>query len=221
MLNIFRSICAGQGLSFYHGDQIHLPQYYDLFFQEHSKFELETLPKPYQGLHLIRDPRDVIVSAAFYHESCKKENWLLQSMKEFEGLSYQQSIANLPSLEKKLEFEMHHCSGNTIRDMLSWNYSNTNFYEAKYEDLVTDTKLIHFHNIFSFLGFSKDHMDKSLQIAFNNSLFSGKKINSHVRSGQPGQWKTCFTKKTYRLFLYLFEDALVQLGYEKNDQWSP
>jgi hypothetical protein len=223
MMNIFSAVCNRLSLVFYNGEQRHLPRHYDVFFQDHSNFRLSRLAGPHRGLHLIRDPRDVIISGVFYHERCTSERWLTESNPQRQGRSYQQILAGLPSLEEKIIFEMAHCSGGAIRDMLDWNYANSKFYEAKYEDLIEDVELHRFRDIFTFLRLPEDQMDEILQIAFINSLFSGQAAAppGHIRSGRPRQWQLYFTKNLYRQFLHLFGDVLIRLGYERNDQWCP
>lgn len=220
MKGIFSAVCDQLSLVFYTGEQRHLPRCYDVFFQDHSRFRFSTLIGPHRGLHLIRDPRDVIISGVFYHERCTSERWLTVPNPKFQGRSYQQTLAGLPSLEDKTGFEMLHCSGATIHDMLAWNYGRPQFYEAKYEDLIEDVELRRFRDIFTFLGYPEEQMDELLQIAFNGSLFSGR-VNGHIRSGLPRQWQSYFTKSMHRQFLEHFGDALVRLGYEQNDQWCP
>jgi len=223
MRDIFSAVCDRLSLVFYKGEQRHLPRRYDVFFQNHSRFLFSTLVGRHRGLHLIRDPRDVIISGVFYHERCTSELWLGQPRRIIQGRSYQQTLVELPCLEEKLRFEMMHCSGATIRDMLAWDYANPDFYEAKYEDLIDDVELRRFRDIFAFLRFPEDRMDELLQIAFDNSLFSGQLTAStgHIRSGRPRQWQSYFTPRLHRQFLDLFGDALVRLGYEQNDQWCP
>jgi hypothetical protein len=223
MKDIFSAVCDRLSLVFYIGEQRHLPRRYDVFFQDHSRFRFSSLAGAHRGLHLIRDPRDLIISGVFYHERCTSERWLTDPAPQFHGRSYQQTLAGLPSLEEKIRFEMLHCSGSTIRDMLAWNYGRPTFYEARYEDLIEDVELRRFRDIFTFLGYPEDQMDELLQIAFEGSLFSGR-VNAppgHVRSGQPRQWQSYFNKPLYRQFLEHFGDALVRLGYEQNDQWCP
>ena len=223
MKDIFSAVCDRLSLVFYIGEQRHLPRRYDLFFHDHSSFQFSRLVGAHRGLHLIRDPRDLIISGVFYHERCTSERWLADPAPQFQGRSYQQTLARLPSLEEKIRFEMLHCSGATIRDMLAWDYGRPTFYEAKYEDLIEDVELRRFRDIFTFLGYPDDQMDELLQIAFDGSLFSGRVTAppGHVRSGQPRQWQSYFTKPLHRQFLEHFGDALVRLGYEQNDQWCP
>lgn len=219
MKGVFSAVCDQLSLVFYTGEQRHLPRRYDVFFQDHSRFRFSTLIGPHRGLHLIRDPRDVIISGVFYHERCTSERWLTVPNPKFQGRSYQQTLAGLPSLEEKMRFEMLH-GPRSIRDMLAWNYRNPVFYEAKYEDLIEDVELRRFRAIFTFLGYPEDQMADLLQLAFDGSLFSGR-TSAHVRSGQPRQWQSYFTKPLHRQFLECFGDALVRLGYEQNDQWCP
>lgn len=223
MRDIFSAVCDRLSLVFYKGEQRQLPRRYDVFFQNHSRFRFSTLLGPHRGLHLIRDPRDVIISGVFYHERCTSELWLRQHRRMFQGRSYQQALVELQCLEEKLRFEMLHCSGATIRDMLAWDYANPDFYEAKYEDLIEDVELRRFRDIFAFLRLPEDRMDELLRIAFDKSLFSGRVAAStgHIRSGRPRQWQSYFTPRLHRQFLDLFGDALVRLGYEQNDQWCP
>lgn len=220
---IFSAVCTHLSLVMHHGERGFLSRGFDVLFDDHSTFKFPAFLGRYRGLHLIRDPRDVIISGAFYHERCTSEPWLLERTTRLRGRSYQQALTDLPSLEEKLRFEMRHCSGQTIRDMLAWNYANQRFYEAKYEDLIEDVELRRFREIFAFLRFPESEMEELLRIAYDNSLFSGKLSASteHIRSGRPRQWHSYFTKSLHHEFLDLFGDALVRLGYEQDDQWCP
>jgi len=215
---IFRRIARDLALEFFSGSQEDLPPNFDIFFQNHSIFDLARLPVAYRGVHVIRDPRDVIVSGCFYHQKAT-EAWLHVKRSEFGGWTYQQKIASLPSVDDQLMFEMEH-HGDAIRDMVAWSYTNPNFLEVRYEDLRVDTGLTLFRQIFAFLGFPAEVIPRLLQIAYAGSLFSGNIRNSvHVRSGDAGQWRRYF-KPAHRVrFLELFGDALIRLGYEQDDDW--
>jgi hypothetical protein len=76
------------------------------------------------------------------------------------------------------------------------------------------------HLSLAFYG-GKQRMSELVQIAFDGSLFSNGMTSGHVRSGQPRQWPSYFTKSLHRQFLEHFGDALIRLGYEQNDQWCP
>lgn len=68
LLSIFKKICYSYSLNFYNGLQSNLPEQFDVFFQTHSKFDLDSFDDEFRGIHLIRDPRDVVISGSFYHQ---------------------------------------------------------------------------------------------------------------------------------------------------------
>jgi hypothetical protein len=105
--------------------------------------------------------------------------------------------------------------------MLTWDYQQPEFMEIKYENLIEDRDLILFHEIFTFLGFPGQAIPALLAIAYQNSLFSGRLQKTlHIRSGKKGQWKQYFTPAHKERFIDLFGEALIQLGYEKDQTWA-
>lgn len=187
MLRIFRRISRDLGLRFVAGKQREFPTDFDVFIQHHSRFDLTRLDVEYRGLHLIRDPRDVIISGCFFHQK-SGERWLHIRRGEFGGLTYQEKINSYATLDDKIMFEME--NHGTIRDMLAWSYSDPRFVEVEYEDLIVDDNLMLFHRIFAHLGFPGETIPGLLRIASDNSLFSGNvRKSDHVRSGEKMQWK--------------------------------
>jgi len=133
-------------------------------------------------------------------------------------MTYQEKINSYSSFESQLLFEMEHTGGRDIEEMLSWNYENTSFLELKYEHLMQDTDLVIFHRTFTFLGFPGATIPGLLQIAYDNSLFSGFK-SAHARSGNSNQWQEHFTPRVKSRFQELFGDAVERLGYEGGADW--
>lgn len=220
MATIFKKISSKLGLRYYYGRQENLPEGVDIFFQDHSMFDFDRFHDSYRGLHLIRDPRDRIISGCFYHQK-SDETWLKVKHKEFGGVSYQEKINGYESLDDRIFFEMEHSGKWTIQEMLAWDYGNPAFMEVKYEDLIGDGDLLLFHQIFTFLGFPGKHIPEILKISYDNSLFSGKLSRSvHLRSGKVRQWEKYFTPEHKTRFMELFKDALIKLGYETGDEWA-
>lgn len=111
----------------------------------YSNADVRRLPAlgPLHGFHVVRDPRDLIVSAYFSHRySHPVRMWpglvehraRLQAVDEREGLL--------------LEIEY---SAPVIEDILAWNYSNPDILEVRMETL-TDSPYETFMRIFDFLG---------------------------------------------------------------------
>jgi hypothetical protein len=215
MYHIFNKICQSYGWKFYNGKQEDLPKDFAVFFQDHSnKFDLDQLGLDYRGLHIIRDPRDLIISGCFYHQK-SKEVWLHTKRDEFDGLTYQEKLNSYDSLDDKIIFEMENCGRESIFEMIKWDYLNPLFFEVKYEDLIIDESLLLFHKIFNFLEFPGKAIPHVLKISYDNSLFSGNPKNStHIRSGKSRQWEKYFNARIKDRFLELYGDCLIRLGYE-------
>jgi Sulfotransferase domain len=217
--SIFRTICSEYSLHYFEGEQPDAPAQCDVFFQDHSRFELDLFESPIRGLHIIRDPRDIIVSGCFYHQK-SKEQWLHKPRKALLGRTYHETISSAKTLEDKIFFEMEHAGRVTIEEITRWDYTSPSFCELKYEDLIRDTDLMVFHKAFSFLGFPGSILPGALAIAFSKSLFSNQpSASNHIRSGEVAQWEQYFTRSHKERFLELFGDVLIRLGYENNNDW--
>lgn len=147
MMNIFKAVCAEYALIYYSGEQKDLPRQFDVFFQDHSQVELDGLGSPFRGVHLIRDPRDIIISAAFFHQHAK-EAWLHAPLPYLNGQTYQQALNRCQTLDEKILFEMEYTGRHTVNEMLAWNYANPHFIELKYEDLIMDVDLRLFQKLY-------------------------------------------------------------------------
>jgi hypothetical protein len=155
-------ICEHRGTLFFSGRQRDAPASCAVIFEDHSNFDLAALTVPFRGLHMIRDPRDVIISGAFYHRHAA-EKWLHRRQWRFGLKSCQTAINACPTEEKALLFEMENAAGRTIRAILDWDYTNPCFFEVRYEEA---------------------ELPSLLEIARQNSLFSGCRNPHHVRSGK-------------------------------------
>jgi hypothetical protein len=171
-------------------------------------------------LHLVRDPRDVLISAMHYHRK-SNESWLHEPIPGYDNVTYQRRLKALPTKFDQYVFEMEHSTAGTLREVLSWQYSRTNCFEARYEDLRQDMQLAYWRKIGAFLGFDKREQEISCQRFWQNSLFGGltRFGNKHVRSGDIAQWKREFTTDLGYAFLQRFPYALRSLKYENSNSW--
>jgi hypothetical protein len=218
--SVFEEICRQYSLSFCACARNVVPDAScNVILNYHSAFDSNLTSSAYRGAHIIRDPRDVIISGCFYHQK-SQEKWLYKPLEIIGGYTYHDKINSLGTLDDQLLLEMEVIGKITITDMLKWNYTNPSFFELKYESLIKDTGLVIFSNLFSFLGFKEESLPDLLCIVRKNSLFSNQAIDkSHVRSGETEQWKKYFKSIHKQRFLELFDDALVQLGYENDNSW--
>jgi hypothetical protein len=171
-------------------------------------------------LHLVRDPRDVLISAMHYHKK-SAESWLHEPIPGYDNVTYQRRLRSLPTPYDQYVFELEHSTAGTLNDVLNWRYGQANCFEARYEDLRQDAETSYWRRISAFLGFDEREQEMSCQRFWQNSLFGGltRLGNKHVRSGDVAQWKHEFTKDLGYAFLNRFPDALQFLGYELNNGW--
>ena len=88
---------------------------------------LEGLP-PFRGFHVIRDPRDVIVSAYFSHlNSHPTEGWpeLVAHRAKLQGMSEDEGII------EEMDF-----TESVLREMESWDYDQPHVLEIRFENLI-------------------------------------------------------------------------------------
>jgi hypothetical protein len=226
MGDICRGLKKEFGLKMHNGLQQALPPEADIFIQDHSRVDMIALrgknpARPVRCVHIIRDPRDVVISGCFYHVKTT-EKWANKPKPEYGGKTYREAISALPDDQAKLVFEMEHTAAKTIRDMLAWNYQDKDCLEIRYEDIINDSEFRVFRPMMQFLGFEGAELDRALEIVQANSLFGGAKKETsdvHVRSGESRQWRKTFTPELKAEFKRLHPDALQRLGYEKTADW--
>lgn len=111
-----------------------------------NRIHLDGLPA-FRGFHIVRDPRDILVSAYFSHRNSHPVN----DWKELE--SHRVHLLGL-SEEAGLRAEMEFSAG-VFEDIASWDYEQENVLELKFEQVVVhpfETML----EAFSFLGLIAD-----------------------------------------------------------------
>ena len=143
-IRVLREISRYYGLNFQCCQQSYLKRDTDIFMEYMSCVELEHLPR-YVGSHMVHDPRDIIISAYFYH-LWTKEEWAHISRQSLDNLTYQQYLNSL-SQEEGILAEMKGKSKEVIDEMSRWDYNNPNFIEFKYEDIIDNEREI-FYKIF-------------------------------------------------------------------------
>lgn len=247
---VFSHLCRERGWNFQalKGHQTALPPDADVVLFGHSLIDLDAIRTPFRGVHLIRDPRDVIVSGYLYHRrttekwcvNCdfdptppilhprvphsqqhRPDSWKIEYLESLGGRSYQENLLRLPQSEGLL-FEMNHYGAWTIESMRAWDYQRENILEVRFEEVMAgfdDT----FRRIFRHFDFSASEIDRALAIAAEYDL--GRKTDrqigrmKHVSSTRSRKWRDYFEERHKTAFLEKFDDVLVRLGYEDGPGW--
>lgn len=185
-----------------------------IVFHNHSIFPDIVYSSGFKGIHLVRDPRDILISAVRYQETTDAK-WVKKKRRDLGGRSVQESLRNCASMEDKLLFEMS-CVGRGNLDRMSGFKRGEVFKDVKYEYLVSDASLAVTKRIATHFGLSPGNGEKFLNAMTENSLFGGinKKDKPHIKDGGVSQYLNVYTQKCYDLFNQLgFDEYLDALGY--------
>jgi hypothetical protein len=173
-----------------------------------------------KGFHVIRDPRDVIVSGYFSHlNSHPDEYW--PRLRHYR--KYLRSLSKEEGLLREMEF-----SSIFLSHMMSWDYHTPSILQLKFEDLIKDP-FGNFVSIFHFLDMIPNRISEADLHGIVNSysfenLSGGRKSGvedhaHHYRKGVPGDWKNHFTEEHVDYFKKLYNPLLIKLGYETREDW--
>lgn len=217
----------------------------DFYICTNSVYEKVKQVPNVRGFHVIRDPRDVIVSGYYSH---------LYSHEILDWYELEEYRSRLEKVDKDEGLMMEiDFTGYFLNHMNTWNYEDPDFMEVKFEDLTQDPSA-KFREIFQFLGIYDDQKGfntvNTLREYSNRVLRKttegkriGNKINqaaidsivkkrsfkkmsggrtkseedvkSHYRKGTPGDWKNHLKPHHLEYFHSKFPGLVKKLGYEE------
>lgn len=210
---VFRVFARASCRSWSRGKADELDYATEVLLDHHSQFDFSRLEGDWQGLHVVRDPRDLLISAARYHLRSSK-SWLHVPMEECGGMTYQQYIRALPDMEQLLLFEIDHSGGCNIADMLSWTYSRPGMVELRYEDLVGPQGTENFARALTTWKLTAGERKLLVRLFEYFAIGSpGAEGNVHIRNPKSGQWKSAFTPAVREKFNARFPNVAEKLAY--------
>jgi hypothetical protein len=180
-------------------------------------------------IHIIRDPRDVLLSGMHYHRVAPlgNEKFLREERDEWGGKNYQDYMNALPDDHARLMFEMENKHDKTLQEMLKWPYGHPGASDIKYENLIEDEDCAQFLAMLT--EFDIDGLDivRACKTYWDLSLFGGLvkkdehnvRLARHVSSGAKAQWVTKLPREIAEPYAERYTDALKTLGYADNSDW--
>jgi hypothetical protein len=173
-----------------------------------------------RGVHLIRDPRDLVVSAYYSHlASHPSGGW--------DELERIRALLRSTPLETGLLIEIEFLA-EVMEELRSWPASVPKISTFRFEAVVAAPRRS-FDEMLRHLGLRDDLPDQEFdrivdQFAFE-SLTHGRQRgvedrSHHYRRGVAGEWRRIFTPAVAWVFQRRHGDLLVQLGYEPDDRWT-
>ncbi len=165
----------------------------------------------WSGTHMIRDPRDVVVSGYHYH-LWTREAWAREPSDTWGGRSYQEHLNMLPEDEGLAE-EIRFASLSSLREMSEWD-GLAGFLELRYEDVLGNEREW-FRRIFLHHGFKPRHAEMAAEWCdlYSLSRRSDTGNELHIRSGRHEQWRDEFNESHIELFEALNPGLVERLGY--------
>ena len=169
-----------------------------------------------RGSHLVRDPRDIVVSGYNYH-LWSSEKWLHLPDPKWGGKTYQERLNELP-LEEGLAMEIR-SRRSLFRTMREWDYNDDRILELRYEDVFgNDEKL--WNDLMSHWGMQGQDLERGVEIGVFHSFTNVKarsaargKEKKHLATGTPLQWQEKFTPALTKLIEAEAGDLITELGY--------
>jgi hypothetical protein len=180
-------------------------------------------------LHLIRDPRDVLVSAMRYHLAgpAGRERFLHRPRPAWGGRSYRDRLRALPDDGARHIFEMEHKHLETLTEMAGWPWGLATAVDLRYEDLVADPEGERFRAALARVAppgldvaqavasYRQEHIDGGLSRPDSRSPRQAR----HIVSGRPGQWRHHLSREVAALYAARHGPLLARLGYVADDSW--
>jgi hypothetical protein len=183
------------------------------------------------GIHVVRDPRDIGLSAYFSHLYSHSTDWwpeLADHRQRLEGLNFTDGLLADLAFTETLVTDGFPIT--VFPAMDQWNYHDPRIMEIKFETLVTSPLEV-LSDAFGHLGLLSQDREPRLEIlrelveanAFEK-LSGGRRVGRkdnqhHYRSGLAGEWRQHFEPPHRAWFKERYQGLLTQLSYESDSDW--
>jgi len=196
-----------------HGHDAYTPELKNILLEEGIKVIL-----------MVRDPRDQLVSRMFHVKRSTNHVWneRMKAMDNDEALMMCiEGRDKLPGMHDMISLAQ------------SWINGNAEALVVRYEELLADP-VLHFRSVLDYLGIGNNRGLAEVIVERNRfaRLSMGKRIwqtqrkpgqedtKSHFRKGIVGDWRNYLTPAHIERFKALCGQQMIDLGYEKDLDWS-
>jgi hypothetical protein len=157
--------------------------------------------KPFRSFHVVRDPRDIVVSAYFSHKDVHGlYPEIVEHRKRLKSLSKDEGLF------AEIDF-----SAKEFRELDRWDYTRPDVFEARMEDL-TARPLAEFERIFRFLEVIDDESEPARFVT--RTLLSANRLAYRSRHVIPGLSRYA-VKPLDKIPMSLLEDTLEKFSFRR------
>lgn len=192
---------------------------------------------PNKKIVLIRDPRDYVVSQAYFIESLKgrfKEGWT-PKWKDKMSFAIYTRFLQLPQLQDKISAAIFGLNEerfggflNPVNEIygngIKWLKESPNSFLVRFEDLISSQQVGGINKVIStvrslldFIGCPHVDHETLLDAIYKGSETS---LSRTFRRGKAGEWRTEFNANHVKQFKLAAPDLPSILGYEKDESWD-
>lgn len=187
----------------------------EIYFHGNSDPIRTKIPDGVKAISIIRDPRDIAVSSYFSH---RYVHVLWKDLEIHRENLNNLSIEDGMCLDIKWSDQMPGIDGRPIRIFAGLEFKPP-VVNVRFENLILDPFGV-FSSILKDMSvdFDENLLKKVLEEHSFARMSGGRKqgeknINSHYRSGKPGEWREYFTPKVTECFKSLHDGLPGRLGY--------
>lgn len=185
----------------------------------------------YRAFHVIRDPRDLGISAYFSHRYSHSTDWwpeLVAHRARLETLSFECGLLEDLSFTDALPTDGFPITVFSAMDQ--WNYDDPDIMELKFEQLIAkplETLISAFAHVGLLDSDKTNRLPILTEIVEDNrfeKLSGGRAIGEenerhHYRGGQPNEWRRRLGEVHKNWFRQNYPRLLIRTGYETNEAW--
>jgi len=193
-----------------------------IFVDYHSTTPDLSTTERARGLHMIRDPRDMLISAIHYHK-VSDERWLDHPSPKWGGNTFRQQLTHYDGEQDQIRFELDTFMGWTINQMTNFldrpDHARV-FRTVRYEDLILDEDMTQFHDLCIHLELGGTDLINALRAYWQSSIFGGMKpahqsgTHAHIRHAGVAQWRDALSAGSLDLIQSRMGPQIEKLGYE-------
>jgi hypothetical protein len=163
---------------------------------------------------IFRDPRDVVVSHAFYVTDMEARHVHHDYYQSLPGFEARLKVSILGRPDANVEFPN---IAERFAPYLDW-LEHPEVLKIHFEDLVNDRSAVLNKITDRFLARVPLTVDRKIILRSLEASINPQKSPT-FRSGKTGEWKKYFTPEHKKIFKDVAGDLLIKLGYENNHDW--